>query len=34
VGLLSRANVAIIRKIVIGLLLLAGVRALLRGLGV
>lgn len=34
VGLLSRANVAIIRKIVIGLLLLAGVRALLRGFGI
>jgi uncharacterized membrane protein YfcA len=33
VGLLSRANVAIVRKIVIGLLLLAGVRALLRGAG-
>jgi len=34
VGLLSRTNVAVIRKLVIVLLLLAGVRALLRGLGV
>jgi uncharacterized membrane protein YfcA len=34
VGLLSRTNVAIIRKIVIVLLLLAGIRALLRGVGV
>ena len=33
VGLLSRTNVAVIRKIVIVLLLLAGVRALLKGLG-
>ena len=33
VGLLSRANVAVIRKVVIVLLLLAGVRALLKGLG-
>jgi len=34
VGLLSRANAAIIRKLVIGLLLLAGIRALLRGFGI
>ncbi len=34
VGLLSRTNVAVIRKLVITLLLLAGVRALLKGLGV
>jgi uncharacterized membrane protein YfcA len=34
VGLLSRANAAVIRKLVIGLLLLAGVRALLRGFGI
>jgi uncharacterized membrane protein YfcA len=34
VGLLTRANVAILRKVVIGLLLLAGVRALLKGFGV
>ena len=34
VGLLSRTNVAIIRRVVIVLLLLAGVRALLKGLGV
>ncbi len=34
VGLLSRTNVAVIRKLVIVLLLLAGVRALLKGLGV
>ena len=34
VGLLSRTNVAVIRKVVILLLLLAGVRALLKGLGV
>lgn len=34
VGLLSRANVAVIRKVVIGLLLLAGIRALLKGFGV
>ena len=34
VGLLSRTNVAVIRKVVIVLLLLAGVRALLKGLGV
>ena len=34
VGLLSRTNVAVIRKLVIILLLLAGVRALLKGLGV
>ncbi len=34
VGLLSRTNVAIIRKIVIVLLLLAGIRALLKSLGV
>ena len=33
VGLLTRANVAILRKVVIGLLLLAGIRALLKGLG-
>ena len=33
VGLLSRTNVAVIRKVVIVLLLLAGVRALLKGLG-
>lgn len=33
VGLLSRANVAVIRKLVVGLLLLAGIRALLKGLG-
>ena len=34
VGLLSRTNVAVIRKVVIVLLLLAGVRALLKGFGV
>lgn len=34
VGLLSRTNVAVIRKVVIVLLLLAGVRALLKGLGI
>jgi hypothetical protein len=34
VGLLSRANAAIVRKVVIGLLLVAGVRALLRGFGI
>jgi uncharacterized membrane protein YfcA len=34
VGLLSRTNVAVIRRIVIVLLLLAGIRALLKGLGV
>jgi uncharacterized membrane protein YfcA len=34
VGLLTRANVAVLRKVVIGLLLLAGLRALLKGLGV
>jgi uncharacterized membrane protein YfcA len=34
VGLLTRSNVAILRKIVIALLFLAGVRALLKGLGV
>ena len=34
VGLLSRTNVAIIRRVVIVLLLLAGVRALLKGFGV
>jgi uncharacterized membrane protein YfcA len=34
VGLLTRANVALLRKLVIGLLLLAGVRALLKGFGV
>ena len=34
VGFLSSANVAVIRRIVLGLLLVAGVRALLRGLGV
>ncbi|HEY4774632.1 MAG TPA: sulfite exporter TauE/SafE family protein [Xanthobacteraceae bacterium] len=34
VGLLTRANVAVVRKLVIGLLLLAGMRALLRGVGV
>jgi uncharacterized membrane protein YfcA len=34
VGLLTRANVAILRKIVIGLLFMAGVRALLKGFGV
>ena len=34
VGLLSRANVAVVRKVVIGLLLLAGVRALLKGFGI
>jgi uncharacterized membrane protein YfcA len=34
VGLLSRANAAVVRKVVIGLLLLAGVRALLRGVGI
>jgi uncharacterized membrane protein YfcA len=33
VGLLTRANVAILRKVVIGLLFLAGARALLKGLG-
>lgn len=34
VGLLSRANVAVVRKVVIGLLLLAGIRALLKGFGI
>ena len=34
VGLLTRANVAILRRVVIGLLLLAGIRALLKGFGV
>ena len=34
VGLLTRANVAVIRKLVIGLLMLAGLRALLRGFGI
>ena len=34
VGLLTRANVAVIRKVTIGLLLLAGIRALLKGFGV
>jgi uncharacterized membrane protein YfcA len=34
VGLLSRANVTVIRRMVIGLLLLAGIRALLKGLGI
>ena len=34
VGLLTRTNVAVIRKVVIVLLLLAGVRGLLKGLGV
>jgi uncharacterized membrane protein YfcA len=34
VGLLSRTNVAVIRRVVIVLLLLAGVRALLKGFGV
>ena len=34
VGLLSRANAAVIRKLVIALLLLAGIRALLRGFGI
>lgn len=34
VGLLTRANVAILRRVVIGLLLLAGIRALLKGIGV
>ena len=34
VGLLTRANVAILRRVVIGLLLLAGMRALLKGFGV
>lgn len=33
VGLLNRANVAILRKVVIGLLFVAGVRALLKGFG-
>jgi uncharacterized membrane protein YfcA len=33
VGLLTRANVAILRQVVIALLLLAGVRALLKGFG-
>jgi hypothetical protein len=33
VGFLTRANVSILRKIVIGLLLLAGFRALLKGFG-
>jgi uncharacterized membrane protein YfcA len=33
VGLLTRANVVILRRLVIGLLLLAGLRALLRGFG-
>ncbi len=34
VGLLSRTNVAVIRKVVIVVLLLAGIRALLKGFGV
>ena len=34
VGLLSRANVTVLRKVVIGLLLLAGIRALLKGFGI
>jgi uncharacterized membrane protein YfcA len=34
VGFLSSANVVVIRRIVLGLLLVAGLRALLRGLGV
>ena len=34
VGLLSRANVTVLRKVVVGLLLLAGIRALLKGFGV
>lgn len=34
VGLLTRANVAVVRKVVIGLLLIAGLRALLKGFGV
>jgi uncharacterized membrane protein YfcA len=34
VGLLTRANVAVVRSFVIGLLFLAGLRSLLRGLGV
>lgn len=34
VGLLSRANVAVIRKVVIGLLLLASIRSLLKGFGI
>jgi uncharacterized membrane protein YfcA len=33
VGLLTRANVAVVRKVVIGLLLLAGIRALTKGFG-
>jgi uncharacterized membrane protein YfcA len=33
VGLLSRANVSVLRKVVIGLLLLAGTRALTKGFG-
>ena len=34
VGFLSSANVAVIRRVVLGLLLVAGIRSLLRGLGV
>ncbi len=34
VGLLSRTNVAVVRKVVIVMLLLAGIRALLKGFGV
>jgi uncharacterized membrane protein YfcA len=34
VGLLTRANVMVLRRFVIGLLFLAGVRALLKGVGV
>ncbi len=34
VGLLSRTNIAVIRKVIIVLLLLAGARALLKGFGV
>ena len=34
VGLLSRANVTVLRKVVVGLLLLAGIRALLKGFGI
>jgi len=33
VGLLTRANVMLLRKVVIGLLLVAGVRALMKGFG-
>jgi hypothetical protein len=34
VGLLSRANVTVLRKVVVGLLLLAGIRSLLKGFGI